>query len=977
MSTQNKFQIFRSSAGSGKTFTLVKEYFKIILDNPDRFKHTLAITFTNKSTAEMKGRILETAQDIALNQNNDIYNKVIEEKHELKARQKEAKKVLKNILHNYPQFSISTIDSFFSKVIRSLAYESGVPMQFQIELNNKQIIDKICAELYFDIGTDEPLKKWLLDFTNHKIKEEKGWNLDKNLKDAAKELFNDAFRTVQPLRNENETETVKKLNKIIAVYESAANKIGKSFESVYTKNNLDISDFYRTNTGPAKILLNWAAKNYTEPNSYVQKFYNGNTEWGRAKQANKDLVDSMAMEFNGMLDEAMQHHIRNSTDYNTAKEIRTNLYSTAVLNKLDEKYNGYKENNQVLTINDYMHSLSNLVGDDDTPFVYEKVGTRFHHLLIDEFQDTSATQWKNLKPLVENSLAEGKSSLVVGDAKQSIYRWRGSRMELLAGEIHDELAHWEKIIEDEPLDTNYRSTKEIVEFNNAFFHAAKEIVLEEKQTSFLPDDLETIKHVYDEETLKQIPHEKDGGYVELNILPKEYPANFNAEIQQEYSVFYNQAMQYTLQTINSLYAKGYKDEDICILVRKKDEIKMLTQFLLQNDISEIVSADSLFIDDASSVALLLNTLRHINNYDDQVAIANIIYHHNTLQNENYDWNALLKFKIVDSIPSDLEEEFLKVKSLPLLNACESICRLFELDTTNDQYILKFLDIVLAYSKRPESNLSDFLEWYESSDTQSLDNSENQNAIQIMTIHKSKGLQFPVLIVPFANWQYSGGAKVSTEWLKTEEKNFEDINFQSIRMVSNLEKTHFINDYKHEQSLNLIDNLNLLYVAFTRAENKLFIAGNDDSTRNLSNTSQLIKAVLDSEKIEIKKADNAEVYSIGTINNKIEKTKDDKPNINSFSNPEQITLENYQFLDWENTYSLSLKSLQEKEDFGKEEIRLGNTIHNKLSRVEYNDELHELIEQLKQKEEMQLPHFSELVDGLVEMEKNPETTRWFS
>ncbi|MCC7158868.1 MAG: UvrD-helicase domain-containing protein, partial [Ignavibacteria bacterium] len=431
----NKFLIYRSSAGSGKTYTLVKEYLKLVLSDPESFKSVLAVTFTNKTAAEMKSRIISALIKLSRGENEKLKQLLLKEGIEADIELSSAI-VLKNILHRYSYFSVSTIDSFFHKVIRSFAKELKLQLGYNIELNQNDVLDKITDKLLDDAGIDEDLTGFLEDYIYYSIEDEKGWKIDLRIKELAKEIFTERYM-IRAGKGNDLLESRAKLKEFISIlfamkneFENRMKLIAADSAKILDHFGLTIDDFPFKKGGFMNYLINRIAKDDYDPKARareaagdIKKWYGKNTNPKVKQAAEGGLFD--------LLTSAVENYDKNFVKYNTAIQLIRTIYITGIFKDLIGKLKKYRDDNNVLMISDINNILLNVISGQSSPFVFEKIGSYYRNFLIDEFQDTSTFQWQNFLPLIENSLSENNSSLIVGDVKQSIYRWRNGNMKLL------------------------------------------------------------------------------------------------------------------------------------------------------------------------------------------------------------------------------------------------------------------------------------------------------------------------------------------------------------------------------------------------------------------------------------------------------------------------------------------------------------------------------------------------------------------
>ncbi|MCB9034516.1 MAG: UvrD-helicase domain-containing protein [Chitinophagales bacterium] len=835
----SSLKIINASAGSGKTYLLAKSFVELLILNPFNYRHILAITFTKKATAEMKDRVLLFLQELAQGKNDDLKQDIvatIKTNYNLEVNhlvQKNALLALQNILHNYANFNITTIDSFFQHVIRSFAKELNLPIGLNIELDTEQVI-KDCVDLIFDEynGKNTVLSNWLEKYINFTIVEDKSWKIKKNIFSLGKELLKEEFDLYYNILDNSldfdffEKEIVQLQQKIKALEQTVQEKIDqaraicKTYAIDYSKFSFGIS----TVDG----FLNKAKYLELDGTTRLKKMLDGEQDFLSAKTRKEAPEIALAIEncwHNGLQNILSDIYIfeeENNKEYKTYKSALQNIYSLALLSAINDKVKTYRKKENCLLINDANHWISKITKNSSSPFIYEKTGLYLRHLLIDEFQDTSLLQWNGVLPLIIEILSQYNTTVtIVGDPKQSIYRWRGGKMDLLLYQIEQDIKNTDNIIK-KPLEKNYRSKKNIVDFNNFLFNTIKSSL-----------SINRLENAY-ESIVQESKYKEDDGFIKIEWTTKEnHLDSFLNDIQN-----YISQQQQSNQTIN------YKD--IAILVRSNAEGIKIANHLQANNIP-FISTESVLVKNDLSVQLIIALLYYI--YDEtelfykyQLESYYTQYHQLGNLSEIFDANKTSWF-----IDDWLNENKTQLNTLLSLNLSECIyiaINLLNIKTINHAYILRFLDVVQTFTQEKETNISAFLNyWEEKKESIAVLPSSEVNAVQIMTVHKSKGLQFKAVFIPFGNWRLN--AKANTIfWAAANNADLSLTHFP-INIKSDLASTHFDKSYFLEQELSTIDTINLCYVAFTRAEEQLFVYYIDKSTESKTenNLGDLIKNTL--------------------------------------------------------------------------------------------------------------------------------------
>lgn len=825
----NNFAVYNASAGSGKTFTLVKEYLKIALENDsdNQYKNILAVTFTNKAASEMKERVISALQSLSGQKALEGTPKHLMEalllpleKGGLGATQEQivarSKKVLKSILHNYGNFAIGTIDKFTHKIIRTFAHDLHLPLNFDIELNENEVLDKSIDLLISEIGSNEKITKLLIEYAGKKAEDEASWHIEKDLKNFAKNLIKEEGEFhLQQLRNltiDDFEEIKKELSGSIISFEKELTSLAttaisevqskgiyeKSFSgSFYTKHWLKLLKF----------------KDFT-PTATFLKIINGEQNWyaKTVSQDQKDLIDANQAEFIVWYNSSKDLIDNKGEEYIINKLLIKNIYNLAVLNEIEKTIQEYKKENSVLSISDFNKKIAKIVASEPIPFIYERLGEKYKHYLIDEFQDTSIIQWHNLVPLVDNSLANGKFSMIVGDAKQAIYRFRGGEVEqiiklpYLHNNNNNELikereAAFIRNYKEENLESNFRSKAEVVEFNNQFF-------------SFIANNLSgAYKEIYNNLSQK-FNTENSGGGVEIDLLDGEDKDEFD-------ELTYNRILEIIEHTTSE--TEGYKLEDIAILTRGNKEGSAIASILLEKGIP-VVSSESLLLNNSAEVKFLLNVFNFLVNPKEVSFQLPII---NYLVNNQFKTDKLIDIYNhknsntleVYLLSKELILDYKNIANYSLYELTEYLIRHFNLSQEVNIYIQFFLDKIQEYAARFDNSVVNFLEWWENKSSKfSIVIPEGINAVKIMSIHKSKGLEFPVVIYPYAD----SISKNTEEYSWINDTNIERFKTAILPLSSALKGTKYERILKNEIEKSKLDLINILYVALTRPKDRLYI-----------------------------------------------------------------------------------------------------------------------------------------------------------
>jgi ATP-dependent helicase/nuclease subunit A len=956
----NALKIYKSSAGSGKTFTLVKEYLRIVLEHPGDYKHILAITFTNKATEEMKSRIVNSLVDLSEG-GNEFLEEILQAELPGINIKAQAKKALELILHDYSSFSVCTIDSFFQKIMRALAREIHLPLRFEVEMRKDEVIEQITEKLLNDVGKDAELTEWLTDLVLQKLDDEKSWNIEGDIRFIADQLFKEKSIGEQPLTRDKIRTVFKKLLAIKKTFESKMKFFGDGAVSTIESGGFASSDFTQKDRGIAGYFYRIRSSNGPEkykPNSHVLKALESADHWfPKASPRKKELLDLVESHLRKHLKETVLFFEETFPLYTGAIEALRKIYILGIVNDLQKKLGEYREEKNIVLISDTPKILQSFISTDDAPFIFEKTGNRYKHFLIDEFQDTSDLQWKNLLPLVINSLGSGNFAMVVGDAKQSIYRWRGGNMNLLARELRQQLKPFDSIIREENLVTNFRSKRTIIDFNNAFFSAVPAVVnhsLEIKE--------DTLLHlVYSEELKQEVAGKNDsGGFVNVQFFEDD------KSIEDDQSLTWKgKSLNKMLEVIHALFDQNFSMSDIAILVRNNQEGNDVADFLFDHGITKILSPDSLLLARSSVIRFLIHAFRFLADNSNQVARSEVLYYYFVYlsKQENKDMHMLFtdkskagkqKVKTADTLfdttgfddtlfnkllPQDFSEHLLYLSKLPVYDLSEHLVRIFGLNKNPDAYIQRFQDLVLEYATKNNSSLSGFLQWWDESETVrncSVTIAENEDAIRIMTIHKSKGLQFPAVIMPFADWKLLPDSR-DLLWVSSEIEPFKELGTVPLSPSKKLLDSCFSESYRDEITQAVIDNINLLYVAFTRAEEQLFIFCPEDPEGDLNSTGKLISRVILQQAAWKKYVSEEKSFSMGEARLHVKNEKKIKH--------ESFTLHDYPSNRWQGRISITTHStdlIELLQPTATTKINYGILVHKILSEINSESDVEKTI-----------------------------------
>lgn len=856
----SNFTIYNASAGSGKTYTITKEYLTILLSEPHpfAFQFILAVTFTNKAASEMKSRILNTLigfsglDDTKLDTHllMDISAHVNITKEEA---QKRSYSILKQLINNYADFEVSTIDSFNHRIIRTFARDLRIAQNFSIQLETADYITKAVDQLIEELGQDEELTSWLSDFVLFKIKNNTSGDIRKQLYDFAELVLNENnypyLKHLQSIGFEDFKKAKQTIVERRTFLKQKIKEIRDNFFEVLNTNNIAPKSFPRQ-TIP-KMFNNAADENingalgYSEDSIHEVQFYNKSV-----KQDEKDRIDGLRTR----IEQSILNLKNTYYELCVLNRVLKSVTPLAMIGQIQKKLNAIKEEEEVLFVNDFNRLISQQVIKQPAPFIYERLGEKFRHYFIDEFQDTSKLQWHNFIPLAEHALSsedfnsQGSSLYLVGDVKQSIYEWRGGDPELLMDLYFKTKNPFTIKPTNEELNNNWRSDQNIVDFNNQFFElSAKEL-----------SDTDH-RNIY--QNVKQNAKSKEEGYVEIKFL----------EDEKDKGILSENRIEEVMRIVKTSQSQGYSLGDICILVRTNKNGLELVEALnaLENPIP-VVSQESLLIKNDVKVELLISFLYLITSFSEDTKvdfllkwfqynkIDSLVIHQHIQELYKLDKNTFFKSISKHGIAFRPDDYI----SLPMYSKTEYCLKCLSFDKCMNAYIQFLLDEIFKFSNTTSQNIAEFLKhWENNKNKLSISTPESSNAIKIMTIHKSKGLQFPIVIYAFANFQFSK-LKRTKDWILLDEDKYGlPLYYENISDAIKHLNEEFSSVYNKNVKKTELANINTAYVSMTRAEKQLYILVDPaQDKRNLDFRTLLIKF------LQSKGMYNAEetLYKLGSV-----------------------------------------------------------------------------------------------------------------
>lgn len=934
----------------------------------------------------MKDRIIRYLGEFAEGKKADLSDEVKTSLHwGDRQLQEMSREMLTRILHQYSQFSISTIDAFFQRVIRSFTRESGLLGNFRLEVENELILGEVIEELMDELGDANPqLTRWVIQFSAERLTEGESWNITEALKGFGKEIFKDSYlpigEEIQRVKDRiSYTEFLASLKKIKEDFLSFMQVRGAKAMQLMKANGITADDFNYKDVGTAfKYFREYSNRNYMEVKDRVLASSSDANDWASRKSArNKELKQLAERELMPLLKEMIEYDQEHLLEYNSADFVEQNFYSYGLLADISRKLKDYQSENNMMLLSDASHFLNGVINNSDTPFIYEKVGSFYRHYLIDEFQDTSDLQWKNFRPLLVDALDQNNRSLVVGDVKQSVYRWRGGDLGLLQESVEAEIGN--QRTEKHSLKENWRSAETLVKFNNDLFSIAAARVSQATGQPLAGDAYHDIG---------QLPARHQGkGFVRIEFID-----NWSGK---EDDTGEQQALQQVPLILEQMQSLGIALHDIAILVRKNEEGQRIATSLLQYKSSpmakkgcsyDVVSNESLRLDAASAVLLLISALKFLNNPQDAVARGELVYEYfsrsgsatpqqveeRLSQSRDRDIRLLLPEEMVTELPW--------LVRLSLVELVETLIRIFRLgdDKRELAYLQSFQDLVMEFATQEKSDISSFLEWWEQvKEKKSIKVAASVDAAGIYTIHGAKGLQFKYVIVPFCSWMMNHEIPPLL-WCKTDHAPFNKLGTVAVRYTSKLEKTFFADDYDREFTRVYLDNLNLLYVALTRAEAGMIILApkpiptREPSTKIRTAGQLLFDSIQQSETLQGYYEPNAGVFSMGK-----EEALHDPRQEDSFI---PVQLDFYPSFDWRKKLVIKREGTEffmEEKTSQRKQINYGILLHRALSGIRYRQDADEVLKKLNFEGVIMEDEVVALREQIGKMMDHPVAGNWFS
>ena len=884
METRRNLEIFRASAGSGKTFILAVKYIILLIKQPDAYKHIVAVTFTNKATGEMKERILSQLYGIAydLPSSGSYMEKMLEAFPTL-TREKisnRAKVALNLILHDYGHFRIQTIDSFFQSVLRGLAKELELNGDVEFSLNGEELLDEAIDTYIKRLEEGTPEIKQIINFIKDNLNNNKTWKVSKAIKNFARNLLKEEYQERgAELRKEIDEDGGRRLREFYDDVKKNEKEITDKIKSLAQEffslaQGYDANSFYGKKRGLWGFFEKLKSGNITPMSDSIRNLIENSDKISSISGINDKIAR--------LLVEARHIEEEKTTILNSCYLSLNKYHQLGLLNTIAKtlKEENSRENRFLLAETTYF--LSSMI-TNNTSFIFEKIGTEINHIFIDEFQDTSKLQWNCFQILLDEVLARGNYNLIVGDVKQSIYRWRNSDWNIM-NNIETFHPETNKITsQDVEKDgktyksTNYRSSSNIVKFNNLLYTSATaDIATNFKEK--VQEEIEKLVRAY-QDVEQAVPDKREAageGYVEIRKIKKENPkASMAAE-----------GVAQLMSTLHEVIEeRGVAPKDIAILLRGNEIISSIVEvFKKEFPQLKIVSNEAYKLSASTAVQLIIAAMRHIASPSDDINIINFISLYNKVikERELEPTHLIKQEKRAEFLPAEYIEQLPHMKGLPVYELIEKIISLLEISKVKGEeaYLFSFLDQASQCITNKSADINDFLAMWDEKLCDETIPATTSDSVTVMTIHKSKGLEFDTVIIPFCDWELTGRPN-STLWCKPTVAPFNKLSLLPINRQESMLKSIYEKEYKDELLYQIVDNLNILYVATTRAKNNLYIftdaqGGKGETMSTLINRiteslTALEGAELDSEE---------EVYRYGAVvpckNKEQKETKETNP-----------------------------------------------------------------------------------------------------
>lgn len=977
---ENSLYVYRASAGSGKTFTLAVEYIKLLIAHPTAYKHILAVTFTNKATAEMKERILGQLYGIgySLESSKGYFDKIKEAfpKMEETELREHARKALHLILHDYGHFRIQTIDAFFQTILRGLAKELELSGDIEVTIDNTDLLNDTVELLIKDLTPTSVEMGWIVEYIEEGLDNDKSWRIHLAIKKFAENILKEEFQERgDKLRKQIESDngalladyrrTIKRVEQEIT---EKVKSLGKRFFEIAAANSLGMEDFLGGSRGLWSHFTKLANGTIAEisEKGYPQKCIDN------PSKISKRLLPEEYNEIADLLQQNKNMLGHESKILNSCKLSLARFHQLRLLNSIAKKLReeNIRENRFLLEQTTYL--LSRMI-DNDTSFIFEKIGAEIRHIFIDEFQDTSKLQWNCFKVLLHEVMSHGTFNMIVGDVKQSIYRWRNSDWNIL-NNIEQEFPNGTMQSYNTTKGnhtTNYRSERNIIEFNNALFKKIKETIVS-TYSEQLGTRLKDLEKAYGDVEQLIPAHKKAGGYAEIRFIDND---NTNDAILKQ--------LIETLRVL--LKEKEVSPSDITILVRNRNVIAPIVE-TFNKELPEygIISDEAYLLSSSAALNLLISAIRYILQPQDRLNTIEFITRYNSyILNKELPFTELLHTH--DSyrkyIPEKLYNHTDELKEKPLNEIIEELITILGVDKIEGEepFIYSFLDYVAQHTGNNGCNINNFLDTWENELSEKSISANDQDYVKIVTIHKSKGLEFHTVIIPFCTWGITGGLQ-DIIWCNPRQEPFNGLSLLPIDKSKKMLNSIYDNEYNHEFLFQLVDNLNLLYVACTRASHNLFIfseAKGNAGTIGAPLSSCASQFPLDGAEYDTEK----QILSFGVVasSKKEEKHNEENPFTTTPIKEEQAFVSYENSMESRQSHNLRRFLAKSNEEIKESEyMDTGELMHDIMSHLATGNELHKELIKKQIEGLIATDKERERIERLIEKAlANPKASEWFS
>lgn len=980
--------IYKASAGSGKTFRLAVEYIKLLLGNPKAYEGILAVTFTNKATEEMKMRILSQLYGIwkrlpdsaaylhevtrSLDINEDI------------AAQR-AGKALHLLLHNYHSFRVQTIDTFFQTVLRNLAKELQLNAGLRVGLNNQQVVDLAVDELIDSLSEDKTMMRIVMSYVEDNLTEDKAWNVIGKIKKFGGAIFGELYKQNRKqmdkvFANQNFFDRYKReMRDIMNSTEEKYKRLGEQALEMIEQEGLDVDDFHYKTTGPVNYFIKLSKGIFQDEKlmtARVVTALDDSSKWVAKASKKKDVivsfVENTILPFINKIEKTRK---QDACCHASANVTLRHINDIRLLRRIEEIAHSMNDAEQRFMLSDTQSMLHEMIDDGDSSFIFEKIGTRLEHVMIDEFQDTSTIQWANFKPLLHECMSQGFSNLIVGDVKQSIYRFRNGDWRLLN---NIESFFSKEQLEFPPIRMNRRSDMNVINFNNVFFDILVKLEVE-GLSEYSEEKAADLQKAY-ADVKQEVPNERAPiGLVHIELLPH----NMLDGMPEQ-----------TLQNILDLLALGVKQKDIAILVRKGKEIPPLARYIESKSNVKVISEEAFRLDASAAVRIIVNAMSLLAYPKDKIALAALVTDYYAIITEQKD---ILEKAFTGNadLQSLLPEEFTynrtALLSMGLHEIAESLLHIFAINkcTKETAYITAFFDCLQNFCSDRNPVLDDFINAWKEDLSQNTIQTTNCDGVRILTIHKSKGLEFQHIILPYCNW--NGNPPHSIIWVTPKVKPFSELPIVPLdyKQAGTLKGTIYEQDGYEEHIQNVVDNLNLLYVAMTRARHSLFIIGErnkKDFTRSkaINETIELLPEKINGINVHIDGIDDEENNLSVTYGKIVIYEKREQASMNVFL--PSIAQHNVSLYSYEN--KVEFRQSSESRRFAQDAvdetdrqrmIRMGTVLHQLFSAIRTTDDIEPTLQRMEFDGTLYNQEItrSSLINTLKEKFEDPQVKDWFS